>query len=297
MKLIPQLLDRIVDELPVRFRFPPEAIERVEELALPLLAIRESLVNAVMHRDYRRSSSVQVVRYTDRIEIANPGHSLKAPEKFDTHGSALRNPNIAYILYEMHLAETMGSGIGRIKEVMAESRCPEPAFDHSTRGDEFSVVLPFDPAIGGDTPTADEQLGEKPDSSEAQSDSSEPQSDSSEAQYRGSETQSDSSKPQSDSRAALLAELEPALRKSIKDLGKRAPRAELRSLILKVCAVRPFRPRELAILFDRRRQYLSENYLRPLLDEDLLEPSFPDSPQHPRQAYRSAIDRGDGADR
>ena len=236
-----------------------------------------------MHRDYRRSSSVQVVRFTDRIEITNPGHSLKAPEKFDTHGSALRNPNIAYILYEMHLAETMGSGIGRIKEAMADSKCPAPTFENSTRADEFSVVLPFDSAVGPSAPEAETNAGKQSDSSEAKSGGSE-------AKPGGSEAKSGGLK------SSLLDELPETQALALEKLGGRIPQEIMRNLIRNLCTLRLYRPVELATLLERSRDYITQNYLSPMVEEGELARIYPDTPGHPKQAYRTIAPDSEGND-
>lgn len=46
---------------------------RVNKLELPELALREALINALAHRDYRSSANVQVYIFSDRVEIVNPG--------------------------------------------------------------------------------------------------------------------------------------------------------------------------------------------------------------------------------
>lgn len=98
------LVQNIIADLPRVMRFEG-AVERSEEPLIPTIVIRETVVNALMHRDYRSNASVQIVRYDDRIEIGNPGYSLKDVAQLDLRGSSLRNPNIALVLYEMQLAE------------------------------------------------------------------------------------------------------------------------------------------------------------------------------------------------
>jgi ATP-dependent DNA helicase RecG len=44
-----------------------------EELEIPLLALRESLINAIIHRDYLRNSDIKVAVYDDIVEITSPG--------------------------------------------------------------------------------------------------------------------------------------------------------------------------------------------------------------------------------
>jgi ATP-dependent DNA helicase RecG len=62
---------------------PPETPSRQEVPALPEKAVREAIVNALVHRNYRSPRPTQVIRYTDRIEVQNAGHSLVEDENFD----------------------------------------------------------------------------------------------------------------------------------------------------------------------------------------------------------------------
>ena len=57
-----------------------------------------------------RHSPAQIIRYSNRIEILNPGYSLKDMASLGTPGSRLRNPVIAAVLHELNWAETKGSG-------------------------------------------------------------------------------------------------------------------------------------------------------------------------------------------
>jgi ATP-dependent DNA helicase RecG len=56
-----------------------------------------------MHRSYRSHSPVQIIRYANRLEIRNPGFSLKSPEHLGEPGSQPRNPKIAAVLHETRL--------------------------------------------------------------------------------------------------------------------------------------------------------------------------------------------------
>jgi ATP-dependent DNA helicase RecG len=91
---------------------------------IPLRVIREALVNALMHRSYRSHSPVQIIRYANRLEIRNPGFSLKSPEHLGEPGSQPRNPKIAAVLHETRFAETKCSGIRVMRESMEQAGSP-----------------------------------------------------------------------------------------------------------------------------------------------------------------------------
>ena len=285
---IPKIVDAIVGELPQRMTFPSDAIKRREEAYIPRFTLREAVVNAVMHRDYRQNSSVQIIRYTDRIEIRNPGRSLKPVQRLGEVGSKLRNPNLAHILYQLEFAEAMGSGVGRIKDALKERHLPAPEFESQTASDEFMLTLNFDAAIDEPIPEVGKEFTREPVSADPESGSSEAQSGGSEAQSGGSETQSGGSEAQSGGlKSSLLDELPELQALTLGKLGARIPQRVMQNLIRDLCTLRPYRPVELAVLLERSRDYITQNYLTPMVKDGQLERTHPETPGHPKQAYRT----------
>src|SRR5699024_1198734 len=82
----------VLDDLPKAFGLEEGELQRVDKPVLPQRALREALVNALMHRSYRTQAPVQIIRYANRLEIRNPGFSLKSPEHLGEPGSIPRNP-------------------------------------------------------------------------------------------------------------------------------------------------------------------------------------------------------------
>lgn len=136
------------DDLPAAFSLPEGESIRTDETVLPMRVLREAIVNAVMHRSYRIHGAIQILRYANRVEIRNPGHSLKAEEQLGEPGSQTRNPRIAAVLHEVHLAETKGSGIRAMRELMRENDLLPPTFESSRRPDQFVVTLLFHHFLG-----------------------------------------------------------------------------------------------------------------------------------------------------
>lgn len=136
------------DELMQSFSLPEGALAREDEPALPLRVIREAVVNAVMHRSYRIHGAVQIIRYANRLEVRNPGHSIKAEEQLGEPGSETRNPRIAAVLHEVNVAETKGSGIRAMRELMLEHGLLPPAFESSRRPDQFVATFLFHHFLG-----------------------------------------------------------------------------------------------------------------------------------------------------
>ncbi|MGC8859309.1 MAG: ATP-binding protein [Ignavibacteria bacterium] len=107
-------------------------IERQEKWEYPPKAIREALVNAICHRDYRSISKVQVRIFDDRIEFWNPG---KLPEGWTVeklkqkHESRPFNPLIAKAFFWIKYIEEVGTGTNKIIEWCKEWELPEPDFE------------------------------------------------------------------------------------------------------------------------------------------------------------------------
>jgi ATP-dependent DNA helicase RecG len=136
------------DDLPASFRLPEGETIRSDETVLPIRVLREAIVNAVMHRSYRIHGAIQILRYANRLEVRNPGHSLKADEQLGEPGSQTRNPRIAAVLHEVHLAETKGSGIRAMRELMLENDLVPPTFESSRRPDQFVATFLFHHFLG-----------------------------------------------------------------------------------------------------------------------------------------------------
>jgi ATP-dependent DNA helicase RecG len=138
------------DELMQSFSLPEGALAREDEPAVPLRVIREAIVNAVMHRSYRIHGAIQIIRYANRLEVRNPGHSIKAEEQLGEPGSETRNPRIAAVLHEVNVAETKGSGIRAMRELMQQHDLLPPNFESSRRPDQFVATFLFHHFLGPD---------------------------------------------------------------------------------------------------------------------------------------------------
>jgi ATP-dependent DNA helicase RecG len=133
-----QALGWIEDKLKVEYVIKGTGA-RTEKWEMPLDVFREALVNALAHRDYYEQGAFACVEiYDDRIEISNPGGLLPLVAKHFGRRSLSRNPYIFSLFMRMNLVEHVGSGIGRMKELMLEAGLPEPQYE--TEG-MFTIVL------------------------------------------------------------------------------------------------------------------------------------------------------------
>ena len=193
----------------------PETGKRRDRTEYPIEAIREAVLNALIHRDYSHlteGTPVQINFFSDRLEIHSPG-SLYGRMTVEQLGHArpdLRNPALAVMTEVLVGAENRYSGIPTIRREMAAHNLPEPVFEN--RRNEFVVTLY-------------NQVQEKP--------------------VQSAETLLDFCK-------------EPRSRKEIA-----------------------------AFLGLKTASYATDRYIRPMLEQGVLEMTIPDKPKSTRQKYRT----------
>jgi ATP-dependent DNA helicase RecG len=139
---VDEVMKFITRHISVRYEFEGKP-KRKEVWEYPLEAIREAVINAVVHRDYTAPSNVQVEIYDDRIEIWNPGRLLPGITIEDLykkeHKSVIRNKLIAQIFYDIGYIEKYGSGTIKIIDLCKRGGIPLPEFKEVSGG--FSVVF------------------------------------------------------------------------------------------------------------------------------------------------------------
>lgn len=149
-RLIRRAQAAVLDDLPKGFALNEGDLQRQDKPVIPQRVIREALVNALMHRSYRSHSPVQIIRYANRLEIRNPGFSLKSPEHLGEPGSEPRNPRMAAVLHETRFAETKGSGIRVMRETMEQAGLTPPLFESDRGNDQFVARYFFHHFLGVD---------------------------------------------------------------------------------------------------------------------------------------------------
>ena len=354
--LLRRIQAAILDDLPKSFGLEEGQLQRSDQPVIPLRALREVLVNALMHRSYRAHAPVQVIRYANRLEIRNPGFSLKSRDHLGEPGSMSRNPHIAAVLHETRFAETKGSGIRAIREAMDKAGLVPPLFESDRGQDQFSVFFFFHHFLGEedlrwlgqfrdlhlgnedaralvvareaggidnatyralnkvDTLTASNALRRLRDagllsqqgkgsatwyqptgkltktdglSSDLDALSSKPEGLSSNPGALSSNPEALSSNL-APARAALLNELPGELAARVGGIGQRHQPDRVRDLVVDLCAHRSWRVDELALLLQRNPEFIRQSYLRPLLAQQRIAMTLPDTPNSPLQAYRIA---------
>ena len=117
--------------------------QNTQKWQFPIEAIREIVVNMIVHRDYRLTSDSIVKVFDDKIEFYNPG---RLPDSISIHDlltnnyrSTPRNKLLADFFKDMGLIEKYGSGIQRIINYFKEEQLPTPAFQNISDG--FMVTV------------------------------------------------------------------------------------------------------------------------------------------------------------
>ncbi|MCE9581718.1 MAG: putative DNA binding domain-containing protein [Planctomycetes bacterium] len=153
-------VERFLDEhVPVASRFVEGQMRRLDTPLYPPLAVREALVNALVHRDYSiDGGAVGVALFDDRLEIWSTG-TLAAgltPEKLrGTHESIPRNRLIADVFHRRGLIEKWGRGTNKILTEAKKHGCPEPEFEEIAG----AFVVRFRPAAQAERLQVEPSLG------------------------------------------------------------------------------------------------------------------------------------------
>ncbi|MDE7280848.1 MAG: putative DNA binding domain-containing protein [Ruminiclostridium sp.] len=122
----------------------PQTGKRDDRTEYPIVAVRELILNALVHRDYSihtDSTPITIKMFSDRIEIENPGglYGRLTLDRLGKVAADTRNPFLANALEVMDITENRYSGIPTVYAAMKNARLPEPKFENE-RG-VFRVTL------------------------------------------------------------------------------------------------------------------------------------------------------------
>ena len=113
---------------------------RREVWEIPERVFKESIINALSHRDYYdKGAQITIEVFDDRVEVSNPGGLTSAisPAEFGTKSHS-RNPLVFGLFERINMVEKIGSGISRIYDSMKDASLPKPIF--KTEG-IFTLIL------------------------------------------------------------------------------------------------------------------------------------------------------------
>ena len=152
---LPEMLEKAIwfvqKNMRVKTIVDPETGKREDRGDYPIVAVREAILNTLVHRDYSihtEGMPIQIRMYPDRIEISNPGgiYGRISVDQLGKVQSDTRNPVIALAMEVLHLAENRYSGIPTIRRTMNEFGLKPPVFtnEHGT----FTVTMYNNSGLG-----------------------------------------------------------------------------------------------------------------------------------------------------
>ena len=137
------VMDFVKKHINVAIDIVPTQTENIQRWDYPLDAIREIVLNMIVHRDYRSSADSVVKIYPDRMEFYNPGY---LPEDIsiedlmsNNYSSRPRNKQIADTFKDMGEIEKYGSGIRRVIEMFLNCGLPKPQWKQTSGGTVVTV--------------------------------------------------------------------------------------------------------------------------------------------------------------
>jgi ATP-dependent DNA helicase RecG len=142
--VVEEAMKFIISHLKVAFEITGK-IQRNEIFEYPVPALRELLLNAVVHRDYTSPTDIQIKIFDSAITFFNPGKlygGLTVEQlKTDQYQSRTRNKLIAEAFYLTHDIEKYGSGYLRVRKEIADY--PTMDFQYEESGDGYLVRLEY----------------------------------------------------------------------------------------------------------------------------------------------------------
>lgn len=140
--VIDRVLTSTMETLAHRVGLAIKGAAAPSDYEIPLQVIREAIVNAVAHRDYDSNGFTQVIVFSNRVEVWNPGelpHGITIDMLRKPHAPIPRNPLIAEPIFRAGYAEKAGSGITDMIADCLDAGLPEPDFGET--GSHFVVTI------------------------------------------------------------------------------------------------------------------------------------------------------------
>ncbi len=123
-------LDALIDAQLAQFPVADSTLRERNVESYPRVAVRELLMNAVMHRDFAATAPLRVTWLDDRVEIQSPGglYGEASPENFPMQTS-YRNPVVAEAMKALGYVNRYGRGVLRAQEALAKNGSPPGEFE------------------------------------------------------------------------------------------------------------------------------------------------------------------------
>lgn len=137
-----RIIQRLSQDLRIPFQLDSDLFRRGESIVHE--AIREALVNALIHADYRGQGGIVIEKYRDRFEFSNPGSLLISFDQLLRGGiSECRNKALQQMFMYIGVAEKAGSGIDRIRQGWQSQHWRSPTVREQFQPDRVQWTLPM----------------------------------------------------------------------------------------------------------------------------------------------------------
>lgn len=255
IKATKNVLDKINIENRVYARITPK--ERIEKRLWQPVALREAIINAIVHNDYTREVPPKFEIFDDRIEITSAGSlpDFLSVEEFFEGVSVPRNKELMRIFKDLELVEQLGSGLPRILQFYGR--------------DSFKFTDNFTRSIF----YADKEVLEYLKNEESAAQVTEHDTDQVTEQVTPQDTPHDTPQVTSQVTSQVTDRVIDQVTDQVKNLLLAIDREYTRQELM-------------TILSMKHNQTFRENYLYPALKNDLIEMTIPDKPNDPKQKYR-----------
>jgi len=256
-ELIDQSVEFILQKLDYSIGTRAEHVSIPGRYEIPKEIVTEAIVNAVAHRDYTSNASIQIMLFSDRLEIWNPGSlpiGWSVENLKQVHPSIPANPLLAEPMYLAGYIERIGTGTSDMEKWSKENGLPAPIFKQE---DDFRVVLYKMPNSQGKGLNSQ---GKEPNS-----------------QGKGLNSQGKE-------RKNIFLQMF-----GFDKVPQRANASQIREWILAICSSDYATLKELSLILERNQVFLQQNYISPMLNEGLLKLKYPNSKNSPKQAYIKAV--------
>ena len=141
-----QFYQRVVQKLAADFKIPFQLSRDLyrKDDTIVHEALREAVVNALIHADYRGQGGIVIERYPDRIELSNPGSLLVSREQL-LRGSVseCRNKSLQLMFQMIGGGEKAGSGMDKIRSGWRSQHWRSPKIEEAVQPDRVKLVLPM----------------------------------------------------------------------------------------------------------------------------------------------------------
>ena len=144
-KLLQDAVQFIQSNIQVSSTITDAGLDRGDQASLPLVALREAILNSIQHRDYESYDGSIIIKIAPTgISIWNPGvlpQGMTVQELKRVHYSRPRNPDIAHAFFLRGLVERIGSGTSRILSALRDADLPDAQWELVSGGLEIRLLL------------------------------------------------------------------------------------------------------------------------------------------------------------